>query len=395
MKGGVSLSKQFKMPTKILTGIGTLKELDNRSIRQPLLICDPFMVKNGTASQVVERFEAKQINCPIFSEIIPDPTIEVVTKGLVEVIKHQPDSLIALGGGSAMDAAKVIRQMYQLTDQTQTIQLICIPTTSGTGSEVTAFSVISDPQNESKYALVDEQMIPDLAILDPELTVSVPKAVSADTGIDVFTHCMEALASTKATDFTDACGEKALRMIWEKLVDVCNDGEDLALREVVHNASCLAGIAFSEASLGICHSLAHALGGKFHIAHGRANALLLPHVINYNAGLALDNECPSLLVYQRIAQLLGFTAGTSKGTVHAFISGLNRKLRQLDLPKTISECGIDPESFEAAIPEMAAKALKDACTSTNPRKVTQEELEKIYRELLRGGNPCILSRKTS
>ncbi|MGM0125902.1 hypothetical protein IGI37_003303 [Enterococcus sp. AZ194] len=379
------MTKQFKMPTKIITGVGSLKELGNLSIQQPLLICDPFMVENGTATKVVQLFEDNQMTCPVFSEIIPDPTIEIVTKGLVEVIKYQPDSLIALGGGSAMDAAKAIRQMVQTADKTTELQLICLPTTSGTGSEVTAFSVISDPANEGKYALVDERMIPDLAILDPELTVSVPKNVTADTGVDVFTHCMEALASTDATDFTDACAEKALRMIWEELVGVFNEGDDLALRESIHNASCLAGIAFSEASLGICHSLAHALGGKFHIAHGRANALLLPHVISYNAGLDLTEECPSLLVYQRIANLLGFTAGTPKATVHAFISGLNRKLRQLDIPKTIGECGLDLERYEAAIPEMAEKALKDPCTLTNPRKVTQEELEKIYKGLLRGG----------
>ena len=385
MKGGDYLFKQFKMPTKIITGIGTVKELGNLPINQPLLICDPFMVKNGTAAKVVQLFDAKQISCPVFSEIVPDPTIEIVTKGLVEVIKHQPDCLLALGGGSAMDAAKAIRQMVQAADQTTKIQLVCLPTTSGTGSEVTAFSVISDPINEGKYALVDERMIPDLAILDPELTVSVPKNVTADTGIDVFTHCMEALASTNATDFTDACAEKALRMIWEELVCVFNEGDNLAIRETIHNASCLAGIAFSEASLGICHSLAHALGGKFHIAHGRANALLLPHVISYNAGLEVTKEGPNLLVYQRIANLLGFYSGTPKTTVHAFISGLSRKLRQLDIPKTIGECGVDVESYEAAIPEMAEKALKDPCTLTNPRMVTQEELEKIYKGLLRGG----------
>ncbi len=385
MKGGDYLFKQFKMPTRIITGAGSVKELGNLTMQRPLLICDPFMVKNGTAAKIVQLFEAKQMSCPIFSEIVPDPTIEIVTKGLVEVIKHQPDSLIALGGGSAMDAAKAIRKMVQTADQAAEMPLICLPTTSGTGSEVTAFSVISDPANDGKYALVDEGMIPDLAILDPELTISVPKNVTADTGIDVFTHCMEALASTNATDFTDACAEKALRMIWEELVCVFNEGENLALRETIHNASCLAGIAFSEASLGICHSLAHALGGKFHVPHGRANALLLPHVISYNAGLDLAEELPSLLVYQRIANLLGFTAGTPKATVHAFISGLNRKLRQLDIPKTIGECGIDLESYEAAIPEMAEKALKDPCTSTNPRQVTQEELEKIYKGLLRGG----------
>ncbi len=206
-----------------------------------------------------------------------------------------------------MDTAKAIRQLYQTAEKAANIQLICIPTTSGTGSEVTAFSVISDPAKDSKYALVAEEMIPDLAILDPELTLSVPRNVTADTGIDVFTHCIEALASTNATDFTDANAEKAIVMIWENIVLGFNDGQNIQLREAIHNASCLAGIAFSEASLGICHSLAHALGGKFHIPHGRANALLLLQVISYNAGLNVPEETASLFVYQRIANLLGFT----------------------------------------------------------------------------------------
>ena len=385
MKGGVSMLKQFKMPTQIITGIGALNGLQHISAKQILIVCDPFMEKNGTAQRIRQLLKVQNIESIIFSEIIPDPTIEIVTSGLIEAIKVQPDGMIALGGGSAMDTAKTIKKMYQTADKTKKIQLICIPTTSGTGSEVTAFSVISDSTKQSKYALVDDSMIPDLAILDPELTVSVPKSVTADTGVDVFTHCMEAIASTKSTDFTDACAEKAMRMIWEELIPVFNDGENLVLRETIHNASCLAGIAFSEASLGICHSLAHALGGKFHIPHGRANALLLPHIIRYNAGLNLAKDCPSLLIYQRIAKLLGYNAGTPKATVYAFLSGLNRKLKQLGIPKSIVECQIDLAEFQAAIPEMTKKALDDPCTATNPRKPTQADVEEIYKGLLKGG----------
>lgn len=385
MKGGTGVLKQFKMATKIVTGIEALSTINSLSLKSALIVCDPFMDKNGTADRIKQILEENNVCCRIFSEIIPDPTIDVVTKGLMAAIKQKPDGLIALGGGSAMDAAKVIRHIYTMAEKSSSVQLICIPTTSGTGSEVTSFAVISDPINQSKYALVDDRMIPDLAILDPELTVSVPKSVTADTGIDVFTHCLEALASTEATDFTDAASEKAMKIIWNDLVAVVNNGDDLTLREKVHNASCLAGIAFSEASLGICHSLAHALGGKFHIPHGRANALLLPLVISYNAGLELDKEIPSLAIYQRIANLLGFQAGTPKATVYALINGLNRQLKQLKISSVITDYDIDSDEFLAAIPDMAVKAMEDKCTITNPRKPTLQELEQLYKRLLRGG----------
>ncbi|OJG26964.1 hypothetical protein RU98_GL003055 [Enterococcus caccae] len=373
------------MTTKIVTGVEALSTIQTLSLKSVLIICDPFMEKNGTAQRIKQMLEENKVCCSVFSEIIPDPTIDVVTNGLMAAINQKPDGLIALGGGSAMDAAKVIRHIYTMAEKSSSVQLICIPTTSGTGSEVTSFAVISDPTNQSKYALVDDQMVPDLAILDPELTVSVPKSVTADTGIDVLTHCLEALASTEATDFTDAASEKAMKIIWNDLVAVVNNGEDLALRERVHNASCLAGIAFSEASLGICHSLAHALGGKFHIPHGRANALLLPHVIRYNAGLELDKEIPSLAIYQRIAHILGFQAGTPKATVYALINGLNRQLKQLAVSSVITDYAIDSDAFLAAIPEMAVKAMEDKCTITNPRKPTLQELEQLYKRLLRGG----------
>jgi len=377
--------KQFKMAAKIITGVDALATIQTLSLKRVLIVCDPFMEENGIAEKISQSLQEKNVCCSIFSEIIPDPTIEVVTKGLMAAIKLKPDGLIVLGGGSAMDAAKVIRHIYTIAEKNASMQLICVPTTSGTGSEVTSFAVISDPKNQSKYALVNDQMIPDLAILDPTLIVSVPKSVTADTGIDVFTHCMEALASTDATDFTDAASEKALKIIWKDLVAVVNDGENLALREQVHNASCLAGIAFSEASLGICHSLAHALGGTFHIPHGRANALLLTHVIRYNAGLELEKETPSLATYQRIANILGFQAGTPKATVHAMINGLNRQLKQLGISSLITDYGIDLEEFLAAIPEMAVKAMDDKCTITNPRKPNLQELEQLYKRLLRGG----------
>ncbi|UUV98081.1 1-propanol dehydrogenase PduQ [Vagococcus luciliae] len=376
---------EFQMATEIFSGKDSLEELSQLTLKKVLLVCDPYMVQCGRADELVNLLAKSEIECTIFSEITPDPTIEIVTKGLVSALSVEPDSIIALGGGSAMDAAKAIRYIYQIVHQDISISLICIPTTSGTGSEVTSFSVISDPISDSKYALVDKKMIPDVAILDPKLVLTVPKNITADTGIDVFTHCIEALASTKANDFTDANGEKAITIIWDKLVTAYNDGENIDIRESIHNASCLAGIAFNEASLGICHSLSHALGGRFHLPHGRVNALLLPHVISYNAELENDRETDNLEKYRRIAGVLGIQSGTAKSTVYAFISKLKRLMKQLDLPQSIEEFGIDHQAFLEAIPEMAEKAMQDKCTLTNPRKPQQADLEMIYRKLLRGG----------
>ncbi|RST95683.1 alcohol dehydrogenase [Vagococcus bubulae] len=373
------------MATKIVSGKDSLRELNQLTLKKVLLVCDPYMVQSGKSDGLVQRLAESGIECTIFSDITPDPTIEIVTKGLVSALSVEPDGIIALGGGSAIDAAKAIRYIYQIVHQDMAISLICIPTTSGTGSEVTSFSVISDPTSDSKYALVDKKMIPDIAILDPQLVLTVPKHITADTGIDVFTHCIEALVSTKANDFTDANSEKAITIIWNNLVTAYNDGDNLAIRESIHNASCLAGIAFNEASLGICHSLSHALGGRFHLPHGRVNAMLLPHVISYNAELENDRETDNLEKYCRIAGVLGIQSGTAKSTVYAFISKLKRLMKQLELPQSIEEFGINQQDFLEAIPEMAEKAMQDKCTLTNPRKPQQADLEMIYRKLLRGG----------
>ncbi|MCI0130373.1 MULTISPECIES: 1-propanol dehydrogenase PduQ [unclassified Vagococcus] len=376
---------EFQVATHIISGTDSLSELQNLSLKKVLIVCDPYMVNSGKVEIMTSLFVESGVEYTIFSDISPDPTIDIVTKGLVSTLSFEPDSIVALGGGSAMDAAKAIRYIYQMIKQTLDVSLVCIPTTSGTGSEVTSFSVISDPSTDSKYALVDKKMIPNVAILDPKIVLTVPKNITADTGIDVFTHCIEALASTKANDFTDANSEKAIKIIWNDLVKAYNDGDNLIVREMIHNASCLAGIAFNEASLGICHSLAHALGGKFHIPHGRANALLLPHVIAYNAELDNDFETSNLETYYQIANVLGVRSGTKKSTVYAFISKLQRLMKQLDLPQTIEEFEIDKDDFISAIPEMAQKAMKDQCTITNPRQPQQADLENIYSKLLRGG----------
>lgn len=375
----------FKMATKIITGHGSIDKIRDIDIKKALIICDPFMVKANKVDLITNVFEELSIPYTIFSEVVPDPSIEVVSKGIAKAAEIDPDAIVALGGGSALDTAKAVRHIYQKNDKNADIKLICVPSTSGTGSEVTSFAVISDPENNGKFALVDESMVPDYAILDSELTLSVPASITADTGMDVLTHTLEAYVSSDATDFTDALAEKAMKIIWNNLVTVVQTGDDKAARERVHNASCLAGMAFSEASLGICHSLAHALGGRFHLPHGRINAMLLPYVIAYNAGLDLPEDLPSLERYEAAAQLLGIEAGTPKATVNMLVVNVQRLAKQVGILKTVQDYGIDEDEFKEAIPKMAEAAMKDKCTITNPRKPSKEDLENLYKELCRSG----------
>ena len=228
-------------------------------------------------------------------------------------------------------------------------------------------------------------MVPDVALLDPELTATVPPHITADTGMDVLTHAFEAYVSTAAGDFTDACAEKAIRMAWKYLECAVTDGGNMEARERMHNASCLAGVAFNGASLGICHSMAHALGARFHLAHGRSNAILLPHVIAWNAGLETAGEEAALGRYVEIAHMLGISAGTPKATVHGLIRQIRNLMKRIGIPEQITELGVEREEFLSAVEDMAEKAAADACTDTNPRRPEKAEFEDIYRRLCKGG----------
>lgn len=376
---------EYKMPTKIFFGPQSLECLNGFAMKSVLIVCDPFMKQSKKVELITEILKKKQIPYSVFSDVVPDPTIEVVCKGIAEAWIDMPDTIIALGGGSAIDTAKAVRLVYVNLTNTVKPTLIAIPTTSGTGSEVTSFAVISDPSKQMKYALVNQKVLPDIAILDPGFTTSVPPKVTADTGMDVLTHALEAFVSNAASDFTDACAEKALKIVWDYLEKAQKNGQNLEAREKMHNASCLAGMAFSEASLGITHSLAHALGGYFHIPHGRAIAMILPHVIHYNAALDEPVETLALARYVKAANLLGICCGTSKATVHRLIITLQHLMKSMGMPATIAETGILPDEFSAAIPEMAANALTDRCTRSNPRQPSKEDLEQLYRKLCKGG----------
>ncbi|WP_455542148.1 1-propanol dehydrogenase PduQ [Intestinibacter sp.] len=375
--------KSFQIKTKINFGQGALSSLEKLAGKKVLLITDPFMVKSGLVNEPIKYLQKSEYT--VFCDIIPDPPMEVVTAGIKVFKKFMPDAVVALGGGSAIDSSKAIvyfsKKMLNLDD----VQLIAIPTTSGTGSEATSFSVITDRDKGAKYPLVSEELLPDVAILDPELVKSVPPHVTADTGMDVLTHAIEAYVSTQSHDCSDALAERAIKLVCEYLPRAYADGNDLKAREKMHNASCLAGIAFDKVSLGINHSIAHAIGAKFHISHGRANSLLLVPVIEYNSqidGYKNIEFSETAKKYAEISSFLKLNIFNEKVAVDSLKDAIIKLQKQLNMPLTLAECGIDPKEVEAMKDEIAELALNDNCTKTNPVQPNKEDIIKILEKII-------------
>lgn len=375
--------EEFIMSTKIYMGEGSCEKIREFKIKRAFIFCDPFMMQSGKTDLVVTKLTDMQAEYQIFADVVPDPDMEVIQKGLNQLNLFKPDTVFAIGGGSAMDTAKAVVHLYAKMHGITRPHIVALPTTSGTGSEVTAFAVISDREAGVKYPLIDSEMIPDVVFLDPQLTATVPPTITADTGMDVFTHGLEAFVSTNANDFTDAMAEKSIRTVWDYLERCVTDGDDMDARAHMHNASCMAGTAFNVASLGICHSMAHALGAQFHLPHGRCNAVLLPLIIEYNAGLEMPGESDALLRYLEIARLLGISAGTNKGTIHAMVRQIRDLMTRIGIPEHFSELKIDKDEFLNSVDIMTENALKDRCTVTNPRVPTREHIRQLYLKLYR------------
>ncbi|MEG2288867.1 MAG: 1-propanol dehydrogenase PduQ [Clostridium sp.] len=368
----------FKMKTEVYFGQGALSRLEMIGNRKIFIVTDPFMVKSGMINNVTDRL--KNADITIFSDIVPDPPIEIIVKGIEELQKVKPEVLIALGGGSAIDAAKAIMDFSKKITSVKDMEFIAIPTTSGTGSEVTSFSVITDKAKGTKYPLVSDDLLPDIAILDPELVKSVPGSITADTGMDVITHALEAYVSTNASDFSDALAEKSLVLSFKYLLKAYKDGSDMEAREKMHNASCLAGIAFNAASLGLNHGIAHVLGGKFHVPHGRTNALLLPYIVEFNADIiGYENQDFSRAAekYATIAKLLGLPCGNARAGVRSLINEIKKLQKEMKMPTTLKACGVSMEDLSALKDEIADLALLDACTATNPKVPTPLDVIEI------------------
>lgn len=377
----------FDIRTKIYYGEGALERLTQIPYKKVLIITDPFVVQSGMIMMISSRLEEAQIEFDVFKDVVPDPPIEKVVKGVKVVLEYQPEAIVAVGGGSAIDSAKAIREFARQMGNMKQVALIAIPTTSGTGSEVTSFSVISDPEEHRKYPLVSDDLLPTEAILDAELTRSVPPAITADTGMDVFTHALEAYVSTDSTEFSAALSEKAIEICGTFLLRAYLDGNDTHARKKMHIASCLAGLAFNAASLGINHSLAHQLGARFHIPHGRANAMLLPHIIEYNSMITKNSRSQKTYPrqvekYCTVARLLGVQNFNTVTTIRALVAWVQFNLREMDIPLSISQTGkcTRAEYFQA-ISDMAEAALEDACTATNPRIPNKDDIMEIYEKL--------------
>lgn len=372
----------FYLKTQIFTGREGLDDILAR-VKKAFVVTDPFMVKSGMSEYLTLPFEQKGIEYQVFSEVSPDPDISLVAKALSMMQEFQPEVVFALGGGSAIDAAKAVNYLYARGGGTNKCRFIAIPTTSGTGSEVSKFAVISDPEKSAKYPLVMDDLIPDVAILDAELVKSVPPSVTADTGIDVLTHAIEAFVSTKANDFTDAAAEKAIRLVRDNLLKVHQQPGNLEARQKMHHASCLAGIAFSNSGLGLNHGMAHTLGAHFHIPHGRANGILLPYVMGFNAG-CFDKITPVAARYAEIAGNNGLEGPTLRQSAFNVVRDTKQYIQRLHIPSNIEAAGVSREDFDRVLDEMAEAALNDACTKTNPRACTKEDIRELFVRAYQG-----------
>jgi len=362
--------KEFSISTNVYFGEGSLDRLNEINNKRVLIVCDKFMEVSGMAAKVQEKL----VNCEvaIYSDIVPDPSVEIVAAGIKKLQSCNAQIIIALGGGSSIDGAKAIKEYAKrITGGVSSIEeFYAIPTTSGTGSEVTEYAVITNKQEGLKYALTDKSLLPTVAILDPELVKSVPKAITADTGMDVV---------------SDALAEKAVTLAFRFLPQAYADGNDIVAREKLHNASCLAGMAFNAAGLGITHSLAHAVGGKLHISHGRSNAIILPHVIEYNANLNKETFRAEYSIaakkYQRLAKLLKLHAPNVNIGVNNLIKSIVELQKTLMIPTTLKEQGADMELAQASREEIINAALKDVCTTVNPREASKEDLSIILDKI--------------
>ncbi|MBY0203788.1 MULTISPECIES: bifunctional acetaldehyde-CoA/alcohol dehydrogenase [Paenibacillus] len=406
----------FKVPNKVYFEKGATQYLAKMpDITRVAIITDAMMVKLGYVEKVEHYLRQRQtpVAIEVFSEVEPDPSTTTVDRGTAMMERFQPDCIIALGGGSPMDAAKAMWLFYEYPDTEfnnlkqkfmdirkriykyprlgSKAKFVAIPTTSGTGSEVTSFAVITDKEHgNTKYPLADYELTPDVAIVDPEFVYSLPKTAVADTGMDVLTHAIEAYVSVMANDYTDGLAIKAIQLVFQYLEQSSLQGDKLA-REKMHNASTIAGMAFANAFLGINHSLAHKWGGQYHTAHGRTNAILLPHVIRYNAKkptkFASFPKYSHFVAderYAEIARILGLPARTTEEGVNSLIKAIRDLNKKLGIEESFQEIGFDAKDFESRVDYLADRAFEDQCTTANPKLPLVTELADVYRNAFYG-----------
>lgn len=407
----------LQIPPKIYFKYGCLPVAltDLAGRKRAFIITDKPIYDLGYTEKVTRELKKMNIDFSIFYEVEPDPTLANVKKGLSSMNAFQPDVIISLGGGSAMDCAKIMWLMYEYPDTQfeglalrfmdirkriyqfpalgRKAYMVAIPTTSGTGSEVTPFAVVTDEKTGIKYPIADYQLTPNMAIVDPEFVLTMPTKLTAWSGVDALTHALEAMVSVFATEFTIPYSLEAGRILFKYLPTSYREGaKNLKAKEKVHYASTMAGIAFANAFLGVCHSMAHKLGSEFHIPHGLANALIISHVIRFNATNTPRKQATfpqykyplAIERYARFATYCGFEGNTPEDLVESLIAGIEKLKAEVNIPKSIREAGVEASEFYARLDDLAELAFDDQCTGTNPRYPSIEEIKELYIKAYEG-----------
>jgi acetaldehyde dehydrogenase/alcohol dehydrogenase len=403
----------FKIPSKIYFERDAIEYLHQmKEMKKALIVTDRSLVELGYVQKIIDQLQLRSPQVPyqLFCDVEPDPSIQTVLKGVELMRSFEPDTIIALGGGSSMDAAKGIwlfyehpdvnfndlkqkfmdirKRAFQYPELGKKAKLVCIPTTSGTGSEVTPFAVITDKVEHKKYPLTDYSLTPTVAIIDPVFVMNLPRSIAADTGMDVLTHALEAYVSTLASDFTDGLAIQAIKLVFKYLERSYKNGKnDPEAREKMHNASTLAGMAFANAFLGMNHSMAHKVGAEFHVPHGRANAILLPYTIRYNGQKPQKlSTWPKYNFYRaderyaEIAQILGLPASTVEEGVESLAKAVGNLGKAVGIKMNFQSQGIDRDTWMNAVVKLSYLAYEDQCSPANPRVPMVEDMQKILRD---------------
>lgn len=355
--------EEFFCKTKIISGAGAISALGSMGAKRLFLVSDPYFMKNGAANRVVDAAKCSQVE--IFDKIQPDPTVELAAEGTARLRAFEPDLLVALGGGSAMDCAKAMAFFAK-----GEYKLAAIPTTSGSGSEVTDFAILT--HDKVKHPLVDKRLRPDVAILDSDLLQELPKTLIAEAGFDVLAHAVEAYVARDAGTVTDLYAREAFSSAYAALPASFAGRKEVRLK--VHLAATMAGMAFTQAGLGLCHAMSHSLGGMFHVAHGRLNAILLPAVISSNAHVAGKK-------YAELARAAGMGGSADTIAVRNLKNGLVRLRRELNLPETLTQAGIDPRSVWRNAGKIVKAVLEDPCCKSNPMETEDFLVRRILEEV--------------
>ncbi|HCB1500550.1 alcohol dehydrogenase class IV [Klebsiella oxytoca] len=379
------MTQAFSIPRSIIYGEDALEHLSTLSGKKAALVTGGSSMKRfGFLDKAIGELNKAGMECIVIDNVEPNPSIKTVWRGAKEMLAFEPDWIVAIGGGSALDAAKVMWCFYEhpqlkfediipvgsMPPLRNKARFVAIPSTSGSASEITAFSVITDTANHIKYPIVAADLVPDIAILDPTIPAKMPPHVTAHTGMDVMTHALEAYVSTAANSFTDPYAVEAIRLVFEHLETAYRSPDDLNARMHMHNASALAGIAFTNASLGLVHSMAHKIGGEFGITHGLANAIMLPYIIQYNAKFTKK--------YRQLEETLG---------INNLIEALNELNKRLGIPKTLSQCDeveINEVTFVNVLDRMSGNAVDDPCTLTNPNYPSVQDVKGLYTKAFYG-----------